>query len=225
MTAPSPAVIVAARAAQAKWHIPASISIAQYAVESGWGAHMPPGSNNPFGIKALPGQECVSVSTREVDKYGRDYYINAAFRKFASIAEAFDEHGQLLAQAGAYAKARACLPNANDFADALTGVYATDPHYGDTLKAVMWGSKLHQYDEPLASIAALFCKPVPVAFSTIVQSPFPEWRNESPVASSVLKDSLTTAAPPTVKAYTFADASPAISATDALNDAELARHR
>ena len=195
MTAPSPAVIAAAQAAQAKWHIPASISIAQYAVESGWGAHMPPGSNNPFGIKALPGQACVSISTREVDKYGRGYYINAPFRKFESLAEAFDEHGRLLAQAGAYAPARACLPNANDFADALTGVYATDPHYGDTLKAVMWGSKLHQYDGPAA-----------------------------PIAPSVLKDSLTTAAPSTVKGC-LTVAPSAISAADALNDAELARHR
>ena len=165
MTAPTPAVIAAAQAAQAKWRIPASVTIAQYAVESGWGAHMPPGSNNPFGIKALPGQECVSVSTREVDKYGRDFYINAAFRKFASLAEAFDEHGRLLAQAGAYAKARACLPNAAAFADALTGVYATDPRYGTTLKSVMHGSNLYQYDEPLASIGVLFCKPAPLSES------------------------------------------------------------
>ena len=215
MTAPSPAVIVAARAAQAKWHIPASVSIAQYAVESGWGAHMPPGSNNPFGIKALPGQECVSVSTREVDKYGRDYYINAAFRKFASLAEAFDEHGRLLSQAGAYAKARTMLPNANAFAEALTGVYATDPHYGATLQSVMRGSNLYQYDGAIP-----FCKPIPVAFSTNVQSPFPEWRNDSPVPPPTVKDS----APPTVKEC-LTVAPSAISATDALNDAELARHR
>lgn len=148
MSAPIPSdIIEAAKAAQAKWSIPASISIAQWAVESGRGQHMPVGSNNPFGIKSVAGQPSVTVRTREVDHAGHDYYINAAFRKFATIAEAFDEHGRLLATSGHYAHARTLLPDADAFADALTGVYATDPHYGATLKGVMKGGNLYQYDE------------------------------------------------------------------------------
>lgn len=147
MSAPIPPdIIVAAKAAQVKWKIPASISIAQWAVESGRGQHMPPGSNNPFGIKAGAGQPSVTVRTREVDKHGHDYFINAPFRKFATIAEAFDEHGRLLATSSHYAGARSKLPDADAFADALTGVYATDPHYGALLKSVMHGGNFHQYD-------------------------------------------------------------------------------
>ena len=41
---------------------------AQWAVESAWGASMPPGSNNPFGIKAAGGQPAVESLTREVDR-------------------------------------------------------------------------------------------------------------------------------------------------------------
>lgn len=149
MSAPIPSdIIAAAKAAQAKWHIPASISIAQWALESGRGQHMPPGSNNPFGMKARQGDPFVTVRTREVDKHGHEFFINAPFRKFATIADAFDAHGELLATAGVYAKCRAHLPDADAFADSLTGVYATDPNYGTMLKSIMHGGNFHQYDTP-----------------------------------------------------------------------------
>ena len=64
---PPPDVVAAARSAQAKWRVPASVSIAQYALESGWGKHIPPGSNNPFGIKALADQPHVTVATDGVE--------------------------------------------------------------------------------------------------------------------------------------------------------------
>ena len=48
-----PEVIEAAIASRKHWNVPASITLAQWVVESAWGAAMPPDSNNPFGIKAL----------------------------------------------------------------------------------------------------------------------------------------------------------------------------
>lgn len=140
-------VIAAAQAAQRKWGVPAAVTIAQWALESGWGKHMPPGSNNPFGIKARPGEPSVTVRTREV-VHGASVYENAAFAKFASIADAFDRHGQLLATVPAYAKARGLTDNPDEYANALTGVYATDPHYGSLLHAIMRGANLYQYDAP-----------------------------------------------------------------------------
>ncbi|NIJ07242.1 flagellum-specific peptidoglycan hydrolase FlgJ [Sphingomonas vulcanisoli] len=136
--------IGAAQAAELRRGIPAAISLSQYGVESGWGRHMPAGSNNPFGIKALPGQPFVMARTREVDRAGRSYYINAKFRKFASLDEAFDEHARLL-QGRRYARARAAGSD-DGFADALTGVYATDPHYGTALKRQIHSKNLGQYD-------------------------------------------------------------------------------
>lgn len=145
------AVIKAAQDAQQKYGIPASISIAQYGLESGWGKYMPEGSNNPFGMKIRVGKNdpYVLVSTREVLR-GKEVYIKAKFRKFKSLTEAFDEHAKLLAQAPVYAKARAKLKgkNAADaFADALTGVYATDPEYGKILKRIMSSSSLYEYND------------------------------------------------------------------------------
>lgn len=146
-TQPPPDAIAAAQAAEAKWSIPASISLAQWALESGWGKHMPPDSCNPFGVKAGVGQAFVTARTREVDHDGKEYFIDAKFRKFASLAEAFDLHAKLLATAPAYTHARKLLPSAIAFADALTGTYATDPAYGHELRQIMRGSNLYRFDK------------------------------------------------------------------------------
>jgi flagellum-specific peptidoglycan hydrolase FlgJ len=142
---PPEEVILAAQAAQRKWGVPAAISIAQWALESGWGKHMPPGSNNPFGIKAVPPQPSVSVPTREFEN-GQWATKYQPFRKFASITDAFDLHGQLLATNSAYAAARQYLHNDAAYATALQGHYATDPSYGHLLNAIIQGGNLSQYD-------------------------------------------------------------------------------
>jgi flagellum-specific peptidoglycan hydrolase FlgJ len=141
-------VIAAAQAGAAKWGVPASVTLAQWALESGWGQHMPPGSNNPFGIKARPGVDpAVNAQT------GKAQQLAQPFRKFASLAEAFDWHAQLLATRQIYQPAMAVRSEPNAFAKALTGRYATQPGYGDMLIAVMKGSNLYQYDAPAAPAA------------------------------------------------------------------------
>ena len=131
-----PDVVEAAGSSRQKWSVPASITLAQWAVESAWGAAMPPNSNNPFGIKAVGNDPAVEAQTREVEK-GADVTIVAKFRKFDSLSEAFDLHGKLLATNPAYAPAMQKKDDPDAFADALTGVYATDPLYGATLKYVI----------------------------------------------------------------------------------------
>jgi hypothetical protein len=138
-------VIIAAQNSHKKWKVPASVTLAQWALESGWGQHMPPGSFNPFGMKAAEGQPFVEVSTREVI-HGQSVQVVARFRKFASFDEAFDHHGELLATRPVYRDAMALVDNPDDFADALTGVYATDPEYGHLLKSLMTSHDLYQYD-------------------------------------------------------------------------------
>lgn len=138
-------VIAAAQSAQTKTRVPAAITLAQWALESGHGKHMPAGSNNPFGIKAAAGQPYVEARTREV-VHGRSIYITARFRKFDSLADAFVKHGELLANGRLYAHARTLLPDDDRFADALTGVYATDPNYGTMLKSIMKSGDLYKYD-------------------------------------------------------------------------------
>jgi hypothetical protein len=135
----------AAMESRKKWTVPASVTVAQWAVESAWGASMPPGSNNPFGIKASGDQPAVDSPTREVIN-GASVVVTARFRVFDSLSQAFDEHGRLLATAPVYKDAMKDTANPEAFADALTGVYATDPNYGFTLKWVMENYGLSQYD-------------------------------------------------------------------------------
>ena len=141
-----PDIASAATASQVRWKVPASITLAQWVVESAWGASMPPDSNNPFGIKAAFGQPGVDAGTREVIQ-GQDVSIVAKFRKFENLSEAFDLHGKLLATNRVYAPAMAQAADPDAFADALTGVYATDPKYGMTLKWVMRTYNFGQYNQ------------------------------------------------------------------------------
>ncbi len=141
-----PDIAGAAYASQVKWKVPAAVTLAQWVVESAWGASMPPDSNNPFGIKAAAGQPAVDAQTNEVVS-GNTISIVAKFRRFDSIAEAFDLHGRLLASNRVYAPAMALAADPDAFADALTGVYATAPNYGTTLKWVMSTYGFKQYDQ------------------------------------------------------------------------------
>jgi flagellum-specific peptidoglycan hydrolase FlgJ len=110
--------------------------MAQFALESGNGAHMPAGSNNPFGIKAKAGQPYVEAQTNEFIN-GKMERVTQRFAKFDSLSDAFDQHAKLLATASPYAAARTHENDPKAFANALTGVYATDPQYGAKLNAIM----------------------------------------------------------------------------------------
>jgi len=128
--------VKAAQDDQTKYGIPAAVTLAQYQLESGSGKRMPAASNNPFGIKAKPGQPYVEAETTEVVG-GVEKRVMQKFAKFDSIADAFDAHTKLLATAPAYAEARKHEGNASDFADALTGKYATDPNYGSKIRQLI----------------------------------------------------------------------------------------
>ncbi|MCF1450713.1 glucosaminidase domain-containing protein [Agrobacterium vitis] len=146
-------IIRGAQASERVWGVPASVSLAQFILESARGKRMPPGSNNPFGIKARPGEDSVLAMTREY-RNGRMVTEQARFRKFSSIDEAFSRHGQLLATSHYYVKAMAVRHDPEAFCHALTGVYATDPKYGGSLVKLIRDYQLTQYDNLTAPTPA-----------------------------------------------------------------------
>lgn len=157
-------IISAAQAAQRKWNVWASVTVAQWWIESNQGRSMPAGSNNPFGIKALPGKPSVPARTREVIN-GQSVYITAQFAKFKDFAEAFDEHAKLLATSHYYSGAMAHAyrskdPSAERFIDGL-GSYATDPNYRSALKGLCRSQGLYKIDT-LPEIENTIPKPVGV---------------------------------------------------------------
>lgn len=136
-------IVRAAKTAYDATHIPESIQIAQWRLESGNGIHEP--GNNPFGIKAIAGYTSQMLPTHEYVHHHM-VSVTAPFAVFPDIATAFMVHAKLLANAPCYAHARAALPDVYAFANALTGVYATDPNYGAALGTIIRGSNLTQYD-------------------------------------------------------------------------------
>lgn len=151
MTAIPAEVIKAAQASDAATHIPASVTIAQAILESGWFQHVPEGSNNYFGIKAVPGQPSVDVATHEVIN-GQRVPMTCKFAAYPSLTDAFTAHAKLLATGAYMAKARACLPDVHAMCIALGGgtpqhpAYSTDPNYGQTLWSIITSHQLTGYD-------------------------------------------------------------------------------
>lgn len=146
--------IDAAQAAQRKWGVPTSISLAQDVQESGGGKFIPPGSNNVLGIQALTGLPSVSAESFEY-KNGVRYDVVEHFAAFTSVAQCFDKHGELIATSRAYRYAMACLPRGggvptqdqvNAFAANLAHVYATAPNYLTGLLAIMKSERLYALD-------------------------------------------------------------------------------
>ncbi|MEN9800568.1 MAG: hypothetical protein RL653_4265, partial [Pseudomonadota bacterium] len=117
--------------------IPASVSIAQAILESGWGrSSLAQNANNLFGMKGTGPAGSHSVRTREYVN-GRYVWVTAAFKKFRSQAEAIAEHAKTLGTSPYYERARAVARDPRAFARALTGVYATAPDYGQVLIRLM----------------------------------------------------------------------------------------
>lgn len=143
----------AARASMVSTRVPASVSIAQWALESGWGAHTP--GNNPFGMKPRHGMNDPSQQLLTTEFLGGKYVkVSQPFRKFGSLTQAFEAHAELISTAPIYAQAMAVLPlngcptndTVNKFIDKMAAHYATDPLYASKLKSVITGHSLGAYD-------------------------------------------------------------------------------
>ena len=142
-----PQWIAAAQAAMAKWKVPASVSLAQFGLESGWGRKMP--GNNPFGIKHMPGYADQHFLTHEVVD-GQRVTEQQTFAVFATLAQAFDVHARLIATHPVYAAAMVALDGTATglakFVTLMGAHYATAPDYAHQLMAIIQGDALTRYD-------------------------------------------------------------------------------
>jgi lysozyme len=138
-------------AAQQTYGVPAAVTIAQAIDESGWGqSALASEDYNLFGIKGTGPAGSVALPTQEVYD-GQTVNITADFRVYHDVAESIDDHGKLLAESGSYSAAMASKQSPNSFANALTGVYATDPAYGSSLINLMRQYNLYRYDASATS--------------------------------------------------------------------------
>ena len=145
--------------------VPASVTIAQAALESGWGEHAP--GHNYFGIKGRgmaaralrkmieagtyrqgitpipPGLQVFLTREWQDGRFVRMYDVFAAY---ADPREAFDAHAELFVRVPCY-KVAFQAPDGPSFAKAIAPAYATDPGYADKLVALIAKYRLQQYDD------------------------------------------------------------------------------
>ena len=148
---------------QRKTGILASVSMAQFIIESGYGqSRLSLEANNCFGIKgwaeSTPRVDCpwdgVSVyiiSTKEYDQYGNVYYEDASFRKYACMEDSIADHSRILITSTDGDKKRyADVVGCTDYRKAAQiikdGGYATAPDYVDLICDVIEYWDLTQYD-------------------------------------------------------------------------------
>jgi flagellum-specific peptidoglycan hydrolase FlgJ len=112
------------------WGGPASVTMAQAILESGWGKSAP--GYNLFGIK---GEGTAGSAVHRVVEWrdGRRSVRRSGFRLYRSFEESIDDHSRLLATAARYADARAVSEDPARYARALQGRYASDPRYASKL--------------------------------------------------------------------------------------------
>jgi flagellar protein FlgJ len=118
---------------EAETGLPAQLLVAQWAIESQWGAK-PAGHANYFGIKKAGRHEkCCTVTTREVIQ-GKTYVLDLEFADYDSLEDSCRDYAWLITHGDPYRDAwtryqqdkrlRGLVP-------AVACVYATAPEYAE----------------------------------------------------------------------------------------------
>lgn len=152
------AILPHAEAAAKKLGIPAKVLVAQSALETGWGKHLPVNANgqanyNFFGIKADSSWQGAkqSVNTLEFEG-GAMVQRKASFRAYDSVSASFNGFVQFLQENPRYSQALKDKSDPERFARALQKAgYATDPQYADKLIAIMRSGRIPDSSDGLGT--------------------------------------------------------------------------
>jgi len=148
------ASVAPAQQSQREFGVPASVTLAQAILESGWGrSKLSANDHNFFGMKCFTqgsyASGCHTYVTNECTPAPASvcYTTTASFRTYATATNSFRDHGSLLATATRYRNAFNYKTNPVQFAvEIQKGGYATDPLYATKLAKVMADYHLQQYD-------------------------------------------------------------------------------
>lgn len=142
--------VPAAQYGQRTYGVPTSVTLAQSALESGWGrSSLAVECNNDFGIKAgahaAPDTYQEFPTTEYVN--GMPQHEMAKFAKYPTLALGFAAHARLIALAPRY---KPCMQVSDDptaFAQRLQLCgYSTNPNYASELLQLIKEFDLTQYD-------------------------------------------------------------------------------
>jgi peptidoglycan hydrolase FlgJ len=118
--------------------VPAELTVAQWAVESGCGAHEP--GNNCFGIKAYSG--CYGVQLLETSEVvgGVTRAVKLEFATFPTLGACFQKHAELISEAAPYQRIwqqYRASKSVTALVEGMAPIYATAPNYASTLLNVI----------------------------------------------------------------------------------------
>lgn len=130
---------------QVRYGIPASVTLAQLALESGWGKGR--GiieGNNAFCVKGTYNGNYILIS---------DDKPNEKFKSYGTLQESFDDHSKVLM--GKHYVHCQCLDSTDykgwciglQSGESTGGKYATDPRYTQTLVSIIENYNLSKYDQ------------------------------------------------------------------------------
>jgi hypothetical protein len=135
-----------ARRAMAETGVPASVTVAQAILETGWGKHTIGEAKNLFGIKGRGPAGSVRAPTREFIN-GQWVTVNADFAKYDSFEQSISEHARFFLRNRRYGRALQFKTDADTFAREIHKAgYATAPDYADQLIALMRKYNLYRFD-------------------------------------------------------------------------------
>jgi flagellum-specific peptidoglycan hydrolase FlgJ len=139
------AIAPAARTSAATTKIPASFTVAEAALESGWGAAAP--GMNLFGIKADPSWTGpVTIQRTREFLNGAWTMVQAKFRAYTTWLGSISDHAQFLLTNERYKPAFA-FTDGRDFANAVQAAgYATDPDYAQKIIEIINAHGLQALD-------------------------------------------------------------------------------
>ena len=138
----------AAQASARTTGVPASFTVAQAALESGWGESLlARQAKNLFGVKTDPSWhgEVLTFNTREFLR-GSWVTVPAHWRKYSDWQACIDDHAAFLRQNRSYASCLACTTGAAFAQGVAQAGYATDPEYAAKLVSVIEQYQLDRLD-------------------------------------------------------------------------------
>lgn len=117
---------------------PAELTVAQWLIESGWGAHEP--GNNCFGIKAYAG--CYGIQWLETLELvgGVLKPLRQEFAAFPTLTACFQKHAEIICQGAPYQRVWREYEQSKSLTELIKGVapiYATSPNYSGILLEVV----------------------------------------------------------------------------------------
>ncbi len=136
--------------------IVSSLTIAQAALESGWGVHAP--GNNLFGIKAHGWSGATQILKTEEYVGGKPVMIRDVFRVYDSWAKSIEDHAAFLSKNSRYKNIIGVLNYRTVCNRIQEDGYATAQGYAQDLINLVEKYKLYKYD----TLPAQTCIDIPV---------------------------------------------------------------